>query len=369
MIFGETGLAGDERRETRVRDLTSALKAAFLTGALIAAPAALVPTAAGAQTDIRLALDGGFKGTTAPFLVAQDRGYYKAESLDVTIDAAPATPDAIGRVVSGNFDVGLVDINALIRYRDRNPNTPIKALFVFYNKPAYAIIARKSRGIAQPKDLEGKKLGAPASDPATTQWPLLARLNDVDISKVAIENVALPVRDPMLAAGQVDAVTGISFSAYIDIKDRGVPVNDLVVLSMADFGLKLYGDAIIVNPKFLEENPKAVTGFLRALVHGMKDTIRDPARGIDSVLKRNDAARKDLELERLHMAIRDNIVTAEVREHGLGAVDPARMDSAIEQMASVYKFRNKPPHTADIFDPAFLPPAAERKVNEPARPG
>src|SRR5205807_455325 len=128
----------------------------------------------------------------------------------------------------------------------------------------------------------------------------------VDVSKVTVENVALPVREPMLAAGQVDAVTGISFLSYIDLKDRGVPVNDLVVLSMSDYGLKLYGEAIIASPKFIAENPRAMTGFFRALVRGMKDTIRDPAHSVDSVLKRNDTAKKDLELERLRMAIRDN---------------------------------------------------------------
>jgi NitT/TauT family transport system substrate-binding protein len=364
MIFGETGFHGDDWKEPRLPHLKSVLIAALL----IAAPAALAAFPAAAQTALKVSLDGGFNGTSAPFLVAQDRGYYKAEALDVTIDANAATPDAIGRVASGNFDLGLVDINALMKYRDQNPGTPIKALFVVYNKPAYAIIARKSRSISQPKDLEGKKLGAPVNDPATAHWPLLARLNDVDVSKVTVENIALPVREPMLAAGQVDAVTGISFLSYIDLKDRGVPVNDLVVLSMSDYGLKLYGDAIIANPKFLADNPKAVSGFLRALTRGMKDTIRDPARSVDSVLKRNDAAKKDLEVERLRMAIRDNIVTPEVRENGLGGVDTARLESAIDQLASMFKFKTKP-QAADIFDSSFLPPAAERKVNDPPRPG
>ncbi len=334
--------------------------------------AALAANPAAAQTAVKVTLEGIFRGPSAPFLVAQDRGYYKAEGLDVTIDAAgPAaagtTSDPISRVASGAYDLGLADINALIKYRDQNPAAPIKALFMVYNKPPYAIIARKSRGIAKPKDLEGKKLGAPA-DTASAQWPLFAKLNDIDASKVTIENVALPVREPMLAAAQVDAVTGISFLSYIDLKDRGVPVDDLVVLPMADYGLQLYGDAIIANPKFVSENPQAVKAFLHAFLKGLKDTIRDPAHAVDSVIKRNETAKKELELERLRMAIRDNIVTAEVKANGLGGVDPTRLANAIEQLGLTFKFKAKPVGP-DIFDPAFLPAAAERRVNEPQRPG
>ena len=61
--------------------------------------------------------------------------------------------------------MAFADINALIRYRDQNPSAPIKAVFMVYNKPPYAIVARKSRGITEPKQLEGKKLGAPPPAP------------------------------------------------------------------------------------------------------------------------------------------------------------------------------------------------------------
>ena len=60
---------------------------------------------------------------------------------------------------------------------------------------------------------------------------------------------SFPVREPMLAAGQVDAITGYSFTSYVDLKDKGVPVDDIVVLLMADYGVELYGNAILVNYK------------------------------------------------------------------------------------------------------------------------
>jgi NitT/TauT family transport system substrate-binding protein len=324
MIFCQVASTGRERKAMSLRDNTLA-RTAF---ACVTALAGFATTAVAAETPVRVTLDGSLEGPSAPFLVAIDRGYY----------------------------------------RDQNPAAAIKAVFMVYNKPAYAIMARKSRGIAKPKDLEGKKLGAPASDPAYAQWPLFAKLNDIDTAKVAIENIALPVREPILAAGQIDAITGMSFSSYVNLKDRGVPVDDLVVMPMADYGLQLYGDALIVNPKFASDNPEAVKSFLQAFLRGLKETVRDPARAIDSVVKRTDAAKKDLELERLRMAIRENIVTPEVKANGLGGVDAGRLANAIDQIGLIYRFKAKL-DSSSIFDPTFLPPPPERKVNEPQRPG
>jgi len=238
---------------------------------------------------------------------------------------------------------------------------PIKAVFMVYNKPPFAIVGRKSRGVTKPKDLEGKKLGAPAPDGAYAQWPIFVQANGIDASKVTIENVGFPVREPMLAAGQVDAITGFSFSSFINLKDKGVAVDDITVLLMADYGVNLYGNTIIVNPKFASEHPDAVKGFVKAFLKGLKETVKSPSTAVDSVLKRNDIAKKPTELERLNMAIRDNIVTAEVKANGYGAVDNARLNKAIDQIGLTYKWKNTKPKAEDIFDASFLPSAAERK--------
>ncbi len=243
--------------------------------------AATIATNAAAETTVRFTLDFKFEGPSAPFLVPLDKGYYRAEDLNVTIDPALGSLQPIERVASGEYDMGFGDINSLIKFRDANPSAPVKAVFMVYNRPPFAIIGRKSRGIGKPKDLEGKTLGAPSADGAFAQWPIFAQANNIDISKVAIENVSFPVREPMLAAGQVDAITGYSFSSYIDLKDKGVPVDDVVVLLMADYGVVLYGNAILVNTKFAAEHPDAVQGFLRAFLKGLKDTVKQPATAIE----------------------------------------------------------------------------------------
>jgi len=339
-------------------------KARILAGALLAAAlltGADLTAAAAAETDIKFSLDFKFEGPSAPFLLPLDKGYYKAEGVNVTVDTAAGSLEPINRVAAGTYDMGFGDINSLIKFRDANPTVPLKAVFMVYNRPPFSIVTRKSRGVTKPKDLEGKKLGAPAPDGAYAQWPIFVEANKIDASKVTIENVGFPVREPMLAAGQVDAITGFSFSSFINLKDKGVPVDDIVVLLMADYGVNLYGNAIIVNPKFAAEHPDAVKGFLRAFAKGLKETVKSPATAVDSVLKRNDIAKKSTELERLTMAIRDNIVTPEVKANGYGGIDATRFSKAVEQIGLTYKFKNAPPKPEDIFDASYLPAAAIRK--------
>jgi NitT/TauT family transport system substrate-binding protein len=331
-------------------------------GLALAAAAMFLGGPVSAQTVVKFTLDFKFEGPSAPFLIGLDKGYYKAEGLDVTVDSAAGSLEPINRVASGTYDIGFGDINSLIKFRDQNPAAAIKAVFMVYNRPPFAVVTRKSRGITQPKDLEGKKLGAPAADGAFAQWKIFVQANNIDASRVTVENVGFPVREPMLAAGQVDAITGFSFSSYINLKDRGVPVDDIVVLLMADYGINLYGNAIIVSPRFATEKPEAVKGFLRAFLRGLKDTVKDPTAAVDSVIKRNDVAKKDVELERLRMALRDNMITPEVKANGYGAVDLTRLDKAIDQIALTYEFKAKP-KGADVFDSSFLPSPADRKVN------
>ena len=331
--------------------------------ALLAAASALIVAPATAQTAVKFTLDWKFEGPAAPFVVAIDKGYFKAEGLDVTIDTAGGSLEPLNRIASGTYDMGFGDINSLIKFRDANPGVPTKAVFMVYNKPAFAIVGRKSRGVTAPKDLEGKKLGAPPPDGAYAQWPIFVQANGIDASKVTIVSVGFPVREPMLASGEVDAITGFSFSSYINLKDRGVPANDITVLLMADYGVNLYGNTIMVNPKFAAEKPEAVKAFLRAFTKGLHETIKNPATAVESVLKRNDVAKKEVELERLQIALKDNIITPEVKKIGFGAVDADRFDKSIEQIALTYQFKNAKPKGSEVFDASFLPADQERKLD------
>jgi NitT/TauT family transport system substrate-binding protein len=347
--------------ETTNMQLISA-KSLAQSGAAVLVAAAIRPAAvASAQTPIKFSLDWKIEGPAAPFLIAQEKGYFADEGLDVTIDTGSGSVEPINRVASGAYDMGFGDINSVIKFNDQNPTTPLKSIYMVYNKPAFAIVGLISQGVSEPKDLEGKKLGAPAPDGAYAQWPIFVEATGIDASAVTIENVGFPVREPMLASGQVDAITGFSFSSFINLKANNVPEEDIAVMLMADYGVDLYCNTIIVSPAFAEANPEAVKGFLRALNKAIKETIADPDSAIEYVTAANAIVDRDTDLERLRMAIEQNILTEEVVADGLGAVDMDRLASAIDQIGLTYEFQAKP--TADAsFDSSFLPEAPERSV-------
>ncbi|MCC7345964.1 MAG: ABC transporter substrate-binding protein [Variibacter sp.] len=330
--------------------------AALLSAAVVLGAA----TAASAQTAVKFALDWKFEGPAAPYFVAIDKGYYKAEGLDVTIDSGPGSVAGIARVAAGTYPIGFFDINSLAKFLDQNPDKKVKAVLMVYDKPPFAIASLKKTGIKGPKDLEGKVLGAPAPDGAFAQWKAFVKENNIDASKVKIENIGFPVREPMLADGKVDAITGFSFSMHFNLMAKGIKPDDIVTMLMADHGLVLYGNAIMVNPDYAKANPKVVAGFVRATVKGLIDTIKDPDAAIKSVMKRNETGDEKLELDRLKMSIRDNFVTPWVKANGIGGVDMARMAKSLDQIALTYDFKNRP-KAEDVFTSEYLPPASERK--------
>ena len=223
-----------------------------------------------------------------------------------------------------------------------------------YDKPPFAIVGRKSQGVSGPKDLEGKILGAPPPDGAWAQFPVFAKETGIDPSAVTIEPVGFPTREPMLAEGNVDAITGFSFSSVVNLKRLGVADDDISNILMADHGLELYGNAILVNTDWAAENGDTLRAFLRAVAAGWQDVIDDPAAGIEALVQRNPAADKALEQERLQMAIDQNVFTDYVRANGMGGIDAARMEKAIAQLGETYEFQNAPDASL-YFTDAYLP--------------
>ncbi|MCU4654132.1 ABC transporter substrate-binding protein [Roseibacterium sp. SDUM158016] len=308
------------------------------------------------DTEIQFALDWRFEGPSAPYFLAIDNGHFAAEGLSVEVTAGEGSLDAIPKVASGAFPMGFADINSLIRFLDQNPGAPVTAVMMVYDSPPFAIVGRVSQGISGIEDLEGSILGAPPPDGAWAQFPILAAVNDIDVSTITVEPVGFPTREPMLAEGNVDSVTGFNFSSYLSLSRLGVPEEDITTIMFSDHGVALYGNAVIANTDFAAANPEAVTGALRAIAQGWSDAIADPAAGAAAVLERNPAGDLELETRRLQLAIEGNVLTDYVMENGMGNIDPDRMATALEQLRLTYEFQSEPDMSL-YFTDAYLPEA------------
>ncbi len=338
-----------------------------LLAALSTAAALLAtPVAALAQTPLKFQLDWRFEGPAALFLASQAKGYYKAAGLDVTIDAGNGSGGTVTRVASGTYDMGFADMAALMEFHANNPdaaNKPVAVLMVYNNTPA-AVLALKKSGIKTPADLTGKKLGAPGFDAGRKAFPIFAKANNV--SGVQWTSMDPPLRETMLVRGDIDAITGFSFTSLLNLEARGVKTEDIVVLPYPAFGVKLYGNAIIASPKLLKENPAAVKAFISAFVKGAKEVMASPDPAIDYVKARDGIINVDLEKRRLRLAIDAVVASPDARAEGFGVVVPGRMALMASQVSDAFGTKTRVDPAA-VWTDGFLPSKAELNILPPVR--
>ena len=330
-------------------------------GAIGAAALIALGQAAAAETDIKFTLDWKFQGPTAAFIVAEEKGYFDEEGLDVSIDAGNGSAGAVTRVASGAYQMGFADINALVEFNVANPGQSVKSVMMIYDAPPFGLYTLKDSGIAEPADLVGRTLGAPVFDASYKLFPAFAFQTGIDPAAVPRVNMDPPLREAMLVRGEVDVISGHYFSSMLDLMSKGVAEEDIVFMLYADHGMDFYGNALIASGAFIEDNPDAVAAFNRAVTRGLKDVVADPAGAVELVAKYDPLIDQELERRRLDMAIEQNIVTPYVQENGFGAIDEARMARAIDQLDAALDLPTKPA-VADIWTDAFLPPAEERDL-------
>ena len=319
-----------------------------------------------AQTPIKFQLDWRFEGPAALFLQPAAKGYFKAAGLDVTIDSGNGSGGTVTRVASGTYDMGFADLAALMEFHANNPdapNKPVAVMMVYNNTPA-AVLALKKSGIAKPADLNGKKLGAPVFDAGRKAYPIFQKANN--ISSVNWTSMDPPLRETMLVRGDIDAITGFSFTSLLNLEARGVKPEDVVIMPYGDYGVKLYGNVIIASPKLVKENPAAVKAFLTAFAKGAKEVMANPAASIDTVKARDGIINVPLETRRLALAIDSVVASPDARREGFGQINPGRLSLMASQVSDAYatKTRIDP---ATIWNGSMLPSAAELNVLPPAK--
>ncbi len=319
---------------------------------------AMTSTAA-AERQLRFTANWVFEASNAPFLLAVERGYFRDEGLRVTVDAGEGSSAVITRIASGAYQFGFGDINTMMEFNARHPEEQQRMVYMIYNRPPMGIVTLKSSGIEHPRDLEGRRVGAPANDTAYRLFPVLANALNIDQDSVRFENVSPNMREPLLYRGQVDAIMAFPPSSYVNLLELGADPDDIRIMYYTDYGVSMYSNGVIVPARMIEEEPEVVEGIVRAVNRAWMDTIANPEATIDALVRRDSLIDRNLEMQRMAFYLEHQVLTDEVRELGMGAVDEQRLRESIDVVSAVFGVGN-PPAPEDVFDARFLPPLEER---------
>jgi NitT/TauT family transport system substrate-binding protein len=338
----------NQRVRSRLRSISLALAGAGLIATALAAPAA-------AQTKLKLVLNWKYQGPQGMFFLAEDRGYYKAEGLEVTLDQGNGSGAGVPLVANGTYDVAFGDINALIELAAKRPEDAPIAVYVMFNQPPFTVAVKAASPIKAPKDFEGKTLGGAANDGALKLFPALCKIAKIDCSKVNITNMQPNLREQMLMQGQVDGVFGYVNTIRFSAKLMGVEDKQLRYINYGDYGMDLYSNGIIVSKRLVKEKPEAVRGLVRAINKGLADSLKDIDAAVAAVAKREPLIKVGVERERFEATLKDEMNHPEIARIGLGNVDPARLKKSIDILVEANALP-RTPAIEEIFTGAFLPP-------------
>ena len=314
-----------------------------------------------AETKVRFSLDWIPGSVHAPFFIALYKGYYKAEGLDVTIDRGKGSVGLVQQIASGVYDMGYPDINVVADFNSKNPDRGFPVLMMGYEQAPAGVAFLKTSKMTQPKDLEGKVLGASANDSGFKLFPIFAQHAGVDLAKINIQYIDPKLRETLLAKHEVDAIIGQIFNTVLELKAKGINENEVGSFLYRDHGLDLYGNGVAASPTFLKEHPDAVKGFIRASIKGFQDMAKDPELAVQMTLKYESLLNADIERDRLALAMKCCIITPNVLKDGFGDVDKSRLERSISTVAQGYGLP-RVPKGEEVFNSAYLPTQKDRMV-------
>lgn len=322
---------------------------------------AALPVAA-QDTKIKFTLDWKIQGPHAWYYWAQDKGYFKAEKLDVTVDQGEGSSATVTRIMSGSYQAGAGDINAIIQNAASKPGEAPVMVYMLYSRAPFALITKADSAIKSLKDVEGKTLGSPAGGAALKVFTALAKKNGIDEKKVTWLNMAPNLQEQMLLQGQVQASAVFSITSYMNLVSQRIdPDKDMRWFYYADYGLDLYSNGVMVSQQMIKERPQAVAGLVRAINRAIKECVAQIDPCIDNLTKHEPLINKDIEKRRLVYTLKNIMLTPEAAEIGMGDVKDDRLARSVVLLNESYGMpRNPAP--AEVFNRSFLPQKADRMV-------
>lgn len=314
-----------------------------------------------AGVDLKFSLAAPYDGSNAAFFLGQSKGWFAEAGLNCQFDASGGSGEAVSRVGSGVYDLGIADINAMTEFNVKNPGQAIRNVYMVYYRSPLSVATLAKTGIAMPSDLSGRMIGAAATDGAYRLFPTFCKASGLDPASVKWNMVGLQLREAVLARGDVEAILGFDSTMYFGLTKAGIRPEDIKFVYYGQAGLDLYGNGIIASQKLRSEKPDALKKFVEVTARSWQAAAADPKAAVAALKAHAPLINGDLEEEKLRWLIKNQLTTEQSLADGLGGVREARLAKSLVSVADGYGLSatSKP---ADVFDPAFLPSAALRKL-------
>jgi NitT/TauT family transport system substrate-binding protein len=279
-----------ERQPTRtwrgetMRSAARRLRAIVAGVACLAIPLAaapLQPAFSQAAEKVTVRFTWKLKGEYAPLFVALDKGYYKAEGLDVDLAEGSGAQTVLKLLASGNEKFGYGP--AVSAAQAVSQGLPVKVVALYQTKAPMGVISFPDVALKSPKDLEGKRLAISVGETFGDMLASFTRINNVDIGKIQQIQMDSSARTSQFLTRKIDVMSVYLSNEWPQIEKRAnVKFN---ILRVSDFGLNLLGASIIVGNAFAEQNPETVKKLLRATAKGYRDAMADPKAAAKTMAK------------------------------------------------------------------------------------
>lgn len=317
----------------------------------------------GAGRALGLLLNTGLSGPVAFFLLAQDKGYFRDEGLELQFTGGPGAAAMVPMVREGQFEFGYGDISALIeRIARGQPGAGPVAVYTTFNVVPFTIAVDARGPIREPRDLLGKRIAGHASDAALLTFDLYADAAGFDAKGVEVDGsmggMGSAVQE-MLQGRGADGVFGFVNTLIAAAAPYGVDAAALRFLNWSEVLPEMYGNTLFVTRRAYQADRPVVQGLVRAINRGLLDTVRRPEAAIDSLLRHSPGSDRAINLGRLQGTLAIEMAHPEGGRIGIGDMDDARLQRLIERIVRVKRLP-RTPSVDEVFDRSFLPPLAGR---------
>ena len=206
----------------------------------------------------------------AGFYVAQAKGYYADENLDVTFLLVKGSNPANQAVAAGSAQMGVSNASSVMVAASKG--LPLITVAAHMQSNPEGVIARSDRNIKELKDFVGKKVAINVANPTVFLFESKLHRANIDKDKIDWVQIQPEAMVPLIVKGEVDAGLGYWDWQAINVRKEGVPVN---VFVMSDDKVQIYGNVISGQRDWVAKNGDVVQRFLRASVKGWIDAYDD----------------------------------------------------------------------------------------------